>query len=171
MSATIQTTFDQYYNPAKLGEIYDNRYTMAESYIAENTIRFGQAVVEGTDEDRQVITPSATGQTFMGISIAIWQIEQQVTSYPTTSSGLYVAELVLPVLRRGAIWVRVNQDVEANDPVYFVFSDVDSTKIGNFRKDSGVVLPGSEIADLIPNALFRKAAKAGELAVVEINMP
>lgn len=171
MSATIQTTFNQYFNPAKLGEIYDNRTKVAESYIAEDLIRFGQAVVVGTDPDRQVLTPSATGEVFMGISVALWQIEQQLTTYPTTSSGLYPAKSVAGILRRGAIWVRVNQDVEINDPVYFVFSDADSTKIGNFRKDDGVVLPGSEIADLIPYAIFRKAAKAGELAVVEINMP
>lgn len=166
MSSTIQTTFDLYYNPAKLGEIYDNRPKVAESFIAESIIRYGQAVVAGTNPDRQVITPSAAGQTFMGISIAIWQIEQQLNSYPTASSGLYVQEMVLPVLRRGAIWVRVNTDVEVNDPVYMVYANIDPTLIGNFRNDAGTLE-----ADLIPNALFRKAAKAGELSVVEINMP
>jgi len=166
MSATIQTDFNLYFNPAKLGEIYDNRPTVSESYIAEDSIRYGQAVVAGTNVDRQVLTPSVTGEKFMGISIAIWQIEQQLNSYPTTSSGLYAAQMVLPVLRRGAIWVKVNVDVEANDPVYMVYANADPLLIGNFRNDAGTLE-----ADLVPTALFRKAAKAGELSVVEINLP
>ena len=166
MSATIQTTFEMYFNAAKLGEIYDRRSQVSESYAAENAIRFGQAVVAGTNLDRQVLTPSVTGQTFRGISIAIWQLEQQLTGYPTDSSGSYPAKAVVPVLRRGAIWVRVNQDVDIDDPVYFVHTNVDPTLIGNFRKDADTAN-----ADLVPTGVFRKAAKAGELAVVEINLP
>jgi len=164
--ATIQTTFDLYFNAAKLGELYDRRSSVTESFVAQAAIRFGQAVVAGTDLDRQVTIPAGTGMTFRGISIAVWQIEQQITAYPTTSSGSYPIASVVPVLRRGSIWVRVNQDVVIDDPVYFVHTDADPLKVGNFRKDAD-----TNKADLVPTAVFRKAAKAGELAVVEINLP
>jgi hypothetical protein len=164
--ATIQTTFDQYFNAAKLGEIYDRRTSVAESFVAQAAIRFGQAVVAGTDLDRQVTIPAGTGMTFRGISIGVWQIEQQLTAYPTTSSGSYSIAAVVPVLRRGSIWVRVSQDVNPDDPVYFVHTDADPTIVGTFRKDAN-----TNKADLVPHASFRKAALNGGLAVVEINLP
>jgi hypothetical protein len=166
MSATIQTTFNLYFNAAKLGELYDRRYALSESYVAETDIKYGQACVAGTDLDRQVKTPNATGQKFRGISIATWQIEQTITTYPTDSRGIYLITSVVPVLRRGTIWVKVSQNVSIDDPVYFVHTDANPELVGTFRKDANV-----DKADLVPTGVFRKAAPDGGLAVVEINLP
>jgi hypothetical protein len=166
MSATIQTNFSLYYNPAKLGELYDRRPIVDEGFTALSSIRFGQGVVFGANPDNQVITPSLSTQVFAGISIGIWTIEQQITAYPTTSQGMYIAGMIIPVMRRGAIWVRVNIDVNINDPVYMVYANADPALIGNFRNNAGT----SE-AVLVPTGIFRKSATAGNLAVVELNLP
>jgi len=166
MNATIQTDFSLYFNAAKLGELYDRREALTEAFVAETALRFGQACVVGTDKDRQVKAPSTTGQVFRGISIATWQLEQQITGYPTDSSGSYPIKMPLPVLRRGSIWVKVSQDVSVDDPVYFVHTDASPAIVGTFRKDAN-----TDKADLVPTGVFRKAAKSGELAVVEINLP
>lgn len=165
-NAAIQTDFYLYFSPAKLGEIYDRSYSLVQSYKAESEIRFGQACVAGTDLDTQVKTPSTTGQKFRGISVALWQIEQKLTGYPTTSSGVYQVGEVVGVLGRGVIWVKVSQDVQIDDPVYFVHTDANPLIVGTFRKDANV-----NKADLVPTGIFKKAALSGGLAVVEINLP
>jgi hypothetical protein len=88
-----------------------------------------------------------------------------LTGYPTTSSGKYLIGMVVPVLRRGAIWVRVNTNVNVDDPVYFVYSAANPALQGNFQNVAG------GIADLVPTGVFIKAGLAGGLAVVELNLP
>jgi hypothetical protein len=166
MGATIQTDFSLYWKNGVLGQIADLTSSVKRSYCTETKLRFGQAVVYGTDPETQIKTPSATGQKFAGITVALWTMEQQLLSAPTTSYGGYLDEVVANIISRGSIWVRVNVDVTVNDPVYFVHTNVNSTLIGNFRNNAGT----SE-ADLVPTGVFRKTAKAGELSIVEINLP
>lgn len=71
------------------------------------------------------------------------------------------------MLSRGRAYVYVDQDVDADDPVYcrFVEGATDSL-IGRFRKDDD-----SGEAFLVADAVFRVGASDGGLAILEINKP
>lgn len=169
MSVSVQTTYQLYYERAKAGMIADLRTKVEESYAAESELNFGMAAVAGTDPEKQIKKPDAAGQTFRGITTDEWTEEQRLTNVPastTESEGKFIEYDMVPVLRRGVIWVKVVQDVNVDDPVYFMHSSPAPEDNGYFRKDAA----GGQ-ADLVPTGVFKTSALAGELAVVEINLP
>lgn len=167
MGTTIQTTYDLYYLRAKAGMLGDVRDNTQESYAAENEFNFGMAAVFGTNAEKQIKKAVATGEVFAGITVAAMTTEQTlVPGSISDSTGKWLQYDMVPTLRKGQIWVKVTQDVNPNDPVYFVHTNADPTKIGYFRKDADTAN-----ADLVPTGIFRTAALAGGLALVEINLP
>jgi hypothetical protein len=167
MSTSIQTDYKLYFLQAKAGMLGDLRENIQESYAAESEFNFGMAAVRGTDPVGQIIKAVATGGIFRGITVAAFTLEQSLLSGSISDSvGKYLINDMVPVMRRGQIWVKVVQDVLVDDPVYFVHTNVDPTKIGYFRKDADTAN-----ADLVPTGVFRTAALAGGLALVEINLP
>jgi len=170
MSVTVQTTYQQYFEQAKAGLIADIRTAVLESFAAENELNFGMATVAGTDPAKQVKKPSAASQVFRGITVAAWTMEQKLTGAPASTAdsiGKFVQYDMVPVLRRGLIWVKVVQDVVIDDAAYFVHTEaVNPEYIGYFRKD----VDGGN-ADAVPTGVFRSSALAGALALLEVNIP
>lgn len=142
---------------ANIGLVADLEFAYKVSYAAEGVVGYGVAVVAGTDAEKQIKVPTATGQKFRGVSISTWANEQ----LKATSEGEYKDKQAVNVLRKGRIWVRVNANITVDDPAYFVYTGADAGKFRNDNTD----------ADRVPGGEFRSSANAGELAVIEINLP
>ena len=169
MSVSVQTTYQQYFDRAKAGLVADIRTAILESFAAETELNFGMATVAGTNPEKQVKKPSTAGEVFRGITVAEWTMEQKLTGAPastTDSIGKFIQYDMVPILRRGLIWVKVIQDVIVDDAAYFMHSSPAPADNGYFRKDTA----GGQ-ADLVPTGVFRSSALAGELALLEINLP
>lgn len=166
MTAVIQTAYELRHPAAKLGMLGDVRTSVTEGYTAEDELLFGMACVAGTDPVLQVKKPSTGGEVFRGVTIMNQAKEQILESGELfKSSGKYLENQQVPVLRRGVIWVEVNQDVEPDDPAFFVHTGA-AADIGKFRMDDAAT-----DADAVPTGVFRSAATAGNLALLEINLP
>jgi hypothetical protein len=166
----MQTSYSLYYDRLTLGQIVDKTYTYPISLKAETIIKFGQAVVRGTnDPELNGRSPSVTGEIFRGVSLKTPALEQTETAYPNTLSvGLFNIADSFSVMRKGRVAVKVLQDVAVDDDAFYVFSDPDPLNIGYFRKDDGGDIP---VADQVPTGKFVSAALAGGIAILEINIP
>lgn len=150
-----QTSYNLYQDAAHVGLLYDNEpYTMVNA-AAEGAIPFGSAVVAGTDAEKQVKVPTATSQVFRGITISTWAQEQ------IAGDGQYLDTDAVNIIKKGVVWVTVNQNVLVDAPAFFIYTGADA---GKFRADA-------TDADAVPTGVFRLSANAGELVPLEINLP
>lgn len=156
-----QLSYDHEMQKAIPGMVSDLTDKTIISRAAEGDVDFGLALVQGTDPQKQVKVPTASA-VFEGVSAERFYIEQDLA----TGEGVNKDGESVAVLRKGRIWVHIDQDVAINDPVYFRHTS-SLGKEGYFRKD----ISGGE-ADLVPTAIFRRTATAAEgLTEIEINLP
>jgi hypothetical protein len=171
MTVTVQQDYRLYYKVGKPGQLADQRDSVKESFAAVEEIKFGMgvtntgSVLPGVASDKQVKKMSAATDEFIGISLEEWTQEQRLTGYPgniADSEGKYEQYDMLPVMRKGLVWVFVFEDVLVNDPVYVLFEGGNQ---GYFRKSAAAG------AVRVQGAMFRSAALSGELALLELNIP
>lgn len=148
--------YELYMQPANQGMLADSMFTDKNSFAAEGVVGFGLALVSGTDPVNQVKIPTASGQVFMGISIA-----SLTTVQDATGNGGYKDTATVSVLRRGRIWVAVTGAVTANLPAYFVYSGADAGKFSN--SNTG--------AQIVPTGVWRTSTTGAGIALLEINLP
>lgn len=154
-----QTTYTQFPDARLQGQMADAGMRDVVSRIATVAITAGLAVVhDGTSEDRNVKLPASaaeiTGDAFQGVAILDTSREP----------GGYVAEDVVPVMRKGRIAVKVEDAVTMGAPVFVRYA-AGGDGVGSFRSDAGT----SEAAQL-PGAEYVSSAGAGELAIVELTL-
>jgi len=155
-----QLTYNFDMSVAVAGMVSDSRAANIISRAAEGDVDFGLALIQGTDPKVQVKVPLAAAGVFEGISVESWNVVQVLS----TNTGLYKDTESVPVLRKGKIWVHIDQDISINDPVYFRHTGGNE---GYFRKDADT---GN--ADLVPTGVFRgDATAASGIAEIEINLP
>lgn len=156
-------------NPVAVeGALYDVAMTRDKiSALVELAagIRVGRAVRKGTDEDQVVLPTLATditGGLIRGVSFIDLSLETPVGGVP-----LYSEFDSIPLMRKGRIWMVAEGTAVADQPVYVRFQNGDdsATFDGGF---SGV---NTADHDLLPNAKWFKGAVAGELGVIEVNIP
>lgn len=114
---------------------------------------FGLPAVAGTDAEKQMLIPSGAGDTFLGVTV-----HAQAHQTPATT-GIDNGETG-EVLRRGKIWVVCESGCAVGDPVYWRHT----TSPGAWRNAG----PDSVLA---AGASWATAAGAGELAIIDINLP
>lgn len=143
------------------GLLFDIGHSSVLTYRAEENIPFGLGLVKGTgSEDAKL--PEDDAGVFVGISIRTQAVEQDASG-----EAFYAEKSAVSVLTRGRIYVKVEQDVALGDPVFLRFEvGAPGTAVGQFRKNAD-----TDKAYLIEGARFVRAAQAGGLAVVEINLP
>lgn len=151
-----QLNYKQHMDPIVIGQKADVGYGYVETGCAEGDINFGYAVVAGTDKTRQVKIPTLVTDVFRGVAVTTVGVEQN-----DLGDGLYRDKSAVSVMRQGKIIVKVNGDVEPDDYAHFVYTGADA---GLFRADT-------TNAVIVPTGVFRTAATAGNLAVLEINLP
>lgn len=129
---------------------------------AANTF-VGRLVKHGTAEG-EVANIAATGDISTGGQLA--GVVARRLSRVSKSDGLdpnFEANESMPVVRKGYVYVKVQNAVAKDAPA---FARHASGNEGQFRSDAD----GGN-ATAVPNAYFRSAAGAGEVAVLEIDLP
>lgn len=112
---------------------------------------------------KQVRLPRATGEVTGGAFEGI--VLCDTSKAPNT--GGYADKSVLPVLRKGRVWLRSEDAMPANNAVYCRFQDpTASYGLGSFRSDADTA-----DAVAVPTAISKTSCDAGGLFVCEINLP
>jgi len=146
--------------PAVKGGLADIALSDKVGRVAAADIGFGVGLMQTAVAGFAAI-PTATGFNFEGISVQ--------TNKPTpndTGIALYEAGEEITVLRKGRIWVYVEEAVAVNDDVFLRHTTNAALLAGDFRTDADTAR-----ADQITNARFITATTAAGLAMVEINLP
>ena len=96
---------------------------------------------------------------FLGGSVQSQPIEQN-----DDGSVAYIANKIVPVMRKGKIWVYTEEAVKESDSVYLRFITNGTNVPGYFRKSSD-----SDKAFLLSNVKFRKRTTGAGLTILELN--
>lgn len=159
----VQTSYTAEHAAAFEGQTADLGVKNIISRVAESSdIAFGRAVVRGT-ADNQALLPSATGQSFLGVTC-------MTTAWSENASDLHLYEQYreMNIINFGEIYVYTEQSVVPGDSVYFrhTADTAPLDVVGRFRKDTS----GGD-ADQIIGATFETTTAAGGLARIRINSP
>ena len=159
---SVQTSVDQAPVRAYEGQIADGSPRYAVSAVAEGSVRPGQPMLRGTDEDRQAlsigdgVTVDATTQ--LGILI-----HDPAFPEDRITAGEYDDESQVSVLRFGVIYVLAESAVTAGNPVY-VGNVLSPLTLDHYEDatDTGMVA--------LVGARWLQSGGAGELLKISINM-
>lgn len=154
-----QTSYTQFPAARLEGQLADAGPRDVVSRIATVAISAGKFVVhDGTTEDRAIKLPSSAAEITDDAAQGVAMLDT------SREPGGYVAEDVVPVVRKGRIAVKVEDAVTMGAPCFVRYA-AGGDGVGSFRSDAGT----SEAAQL-PGAEFASSAGAGELAVVELTL-
>lgn len=156
-----QQTYTQNFVEGQPGLPYGTQQGSTDAKSAEVALDFGRVVVLGS-ADHQCNYPSSAGQTPLGLSV-----RSEFRMDRTDSTSDVLAGDPTDVARQGEFYVRVEDAVAEGGAVYFRHTaSGGNTDLGALRSDDD-----TSTADLLPGARFIRAAAAGEVAVVSINLP
>lgn len=154
---SVQTSYELEHAEGFVGQFADLQLTNVFSRSVETAeIDFGLAVVRGTADD-QCILPSATGQSFLGITA-----RTIAGTADTAGDRKYQPNESANILDEGVIYAICEDGCTQGDPVYFRHTTGTGTVIGALRTDADTAT-----ADLIPNAVWDKTVAAGEISRVK----
>ena len=145
------------------GQRVDLGLTNITSKVAQTgDIPFGRAVVRGT-ADNQAILPTATGQSFLGIT-------EHTTAGSENGSDLHLYEQYreMNILNFGQIYAYTEAAVVPGDAVYFrhTADTAPLDVVGRFRDDAS----GGD-ADLVTGASWETTTAAGGIGIINLNTP
>ncbi|UZH06391.1 structural cement protein Gp24 [Heyndrickxia coagulans] len=149
------------YMPEELGKgkvasYHDHR---ADTEAAGAPIDWGVAVQRKADDPEHIVTYDGTGK-FIGVAIANIYAETRLPDISQGVDGHYEQYDVVPVLRRGIVFVEVLEDVIKGDEA------VIDNATGNFRpKGTATTAVSASVG------VFKTSASAGNLAQLEVNLP
>lgn len=147
-----------------LGDPNDDSFTIPLANGAAAAVGFGIAVRRDvTNPEDQFDVFSATGQDCVGILV-----HTQAQQDPTLADPLGVTLLeVASVMRRGRIWVRVEEAVAVGDPVFFRHTaGGGGSEIGAFRNDADTAT-----CDQLTQAAWLQGSSGAGVALLEVNIP
>ncbi|MFL2133015.1 hypothetical protein [Desemzia sp. FAM 23990] len=140
--------------PAALGKIANYQSVEANTTACgAEEIVFGKAVYAEEDV-AQVMT---TGKDFFGVVLARSYVKEITAG---DKAGVYVKGDAVPVIRKGTIWVQVDEDVISNQKA------VVNTATGNFLPANTALESKTEVV-----GTFMSTAMADGLAMLQINLP
>ena len=138
-----------------IGKLANYQDTQADTMgVGPAAIKFGQAVQTA---DGEIAAPLAAEGVFLGVAIAKDYVKEITNGVKT---GVYNQYEALPVLRKGTIWVEVDEDVTKGQAA------VANTATGNFLPSSTVITTKTEKI-----GSFQSTAIAGDVAMLQINLP
>lgn len=158
----MQTQINEYMAKGLAGQIADIGPTDIVTRIneSESAVPFGVFVTKGSAEGTAVLPEAATditGLTGLGVVLR---------SHTQPRGEGYAAGDPLPVIKKGRVWVPVEDVVEAETEAFVRFVADAGEQQGAFRSDSD----GTD-AVALPGAKFVTDALAGELALLDLNLP
>lgn len=134
-------------------------------------IGFGLVVSQDPQDTNKARVPinatdiTASG-TVLGFTIHTHTVTQSLGASGSTGSTGYIIEAAMGILRKGRIYVAVEDAVVAGGDVYVRHVVGAGEVLGACRSDAD----GSD-ASILPSAKFRSSAAIGGIAIVEINLP
>ncbi len=138
------------------GMLADANLEHADSGLAEGSnLEFGLGVKKGTS-DNQFAPLAAAADKFEGVLI-----------HRHREEGDLLDKQAVSVLRRGRIYVLVEEAVVKGDAAFVRAVATTGERAGAFRKSAD----GTDTIDLTGVAVFKTSAEAGELAILEVNLP
>ena len=147
-----------------LGDPNDDSFAIPLANGAAAAVGFGIAVRRDvTNPEDQFDIFNATGQDCVGILV-----HTQAQENPALTGDLGVDLLeVASVLRRGRIWVRVEEAVSVGDPVFFRHTaGAGGSEIGAFRNDADTAS-----CDQLAGAAWLQGSSGAGVALLEVNIP
>lgn len=129
----------------------------------DDEIPFGRAVAKISGDENGIKLPDGGGVVIVGIAVRDNQVEEGDASV----ENAYDNDSAVCVLRRGRIYVEVDQTVTPDSSVYVrhTANGGDDQK-GIFRADADTAN-----AVLLSGAKYVKGATAGGVAILDINLP
>lgn len=161
----MQTSYNTDQDPvAYEGQIGDSGFTDKVSVKCAAVIPFGKLVVRDAADDSGKLPSAETditnAKSVQGLSLASQSVEQN----PSVAAAQYPAKSVVPCLRKGRAWVKVEDAVDPGDDVYVRYAGA-GNGLGSFRGSSVT----SEAA-ILANAKYKTSAGINGFALVEFNL-
>lgn len=153
------TKYPQYMDePLGIGRIGLYPEHRADTLAAAETIPWGSAVQYAANPEQGEVYDGV--RPFRGVAIAGHHAEYRVADVNNDIVGQHLQYDAISVLRKGAIWVKVLEDVVKGDA-----AKADKTT-GNFR-------PGGTATTTVSGVIgeFKTSALANGLALLEVNLP
>lgn len=157
-----QTSYSDTFVKAFEGMKVDLFNDDVESMVSEEAsaeIPFGHMVVQGTADD-QALLPSGASDVLVGV---VLHSHAYAKDDDLGTTGLK-PKTHLNVLRRGRVWVRVEEACSPGDTPHVRYAGAGD--LGAFR----VSAVGGETIDASAYGVFRTSAGANELALLELDM-
>ena len=143
--------------------VFDADKTIALAATEGTDLVVTAEVTNGGSGTAVATVAHGTSDTMHAISLHTHQLAQD----RETGAVVYPEKAMVNAMRQGRVWVLVEEEVTSDDQVYMRFLADGTTKLpGQFRKSAD-----SAKAILVSGARFVTSAGAGELAVIEINLP
>lgn len=150
-----QTNYNVNFEKAFEGMLADAGKHDALSRVIEGSdVKIGKAVTFGTD-DNQIKKLSAITEKVAGVVI-----------HKMTEEGILEEKDSVSILRKGRLYVKVEEAVAPGDPVFVRAVVAGAEENGAFRKSAD----STDCVDLTGKAQYLSSAALGELALVEINL-
>ena len=141
------------------GNIERTSVADTDSKIAEGNIKFGRAVVAGTNAKIQVKTPVGATPKFLGVAVRDLARENFLDGEERT---YYKEKDTLSILRSGYINVEIEAPVSIGDPVFYRHTaGAGGTELGIFRNDDDTATCAE-----IKGARFEFAGDANSVVVI-----
>lgn len=159
-----QNNYSQYQPAAAFeGQLADSGFTDKLSVPCAAAMPFGKLVVRDTGDLTGKLPSAETDvtdpQKVLGLSIAT----QTVAHDPSVANPQYPAKSVVPTLRKGRAWVKVETNVTPDSDVYVRYA-AGGNGLGSFG--------GTSVASttaIVPGARFLTTALANNFALLEAN--
>jgi len=136
----------------------------------EDTVEFGKFVTEdvwtGLNETAHLpILAAEITDVKLGLGVTVHTQALEQAAVGSTNVG-YAAYSSMSVLRKGRIYVTVEDAVTKGGGVYVRYTASGAYTIGSFRSDSD-----SGKAALLPGSRFVRAAEVSRITILEVNNP
>ena len=149
--------------------------TVVEVIGFQADLPFGVMVVQNPDLEQGAMLPISTEQLSNGeawpegsesslLGVSLHQFTIEAPSVGADHVG-YTFDKTMSVLRRGRVFVQVEDAVVAGDNAYVRFAVGTGSQLGAFRSDADTAT-----AALIKGCRFKTAAGAGEIAVLDVDL-
>lgn len=163
----VQTSYSNNLTAAYEGQLADNGPSDILSYLqgeASAGIGFGLGVCQHLTTDGKCILPADANSRPLGISVRSAAYATG-TEYIASSNGIQPGAMV-NVLRKGRIWVAVEEAVTAGDPFFVRHIAGGGERKGAIRKSADA----SDCLDLTAKGRFLTTqATIGGLAILEVD--
>jgi hypothetical protein len=142
--------------------------SVADKVLNEETICFGKMVTEDTWTDLNLTAhlPSLSAEITTAGLVAGVTVHTQALEQAASNAVGYAADSAMSVMRKGRIYVAVEDAVTKGGTPYVRYTANGSFTIGSFRSDDD-----SSKAAALPCARYARAAAAGGITVLELNLP